>query len=121
MKTKKVSYEVRLWGIDCPEYTQPFASEARAISRHYLEGKTIKVQVKYQDRYDRFIGLATYGNVNINQRLVEDGAAWVYKRYCRAAICRKWTSLEKRARESGTGLWHSRDPIPPWEWRKEKK
>lgn len=121
LRTPKVSYEIRLWGVDCPEYTQPFASEARAISRKYLKGKKIKVQVKYRDRYGRFIGLATKGNLNINQKLVEDGAAWVYTKYCQESICNSWASLEKKARNSRKGLWRNADARPPWIWRREKR
>lgn len=121
LKDKKTSYEIRLWGIDCPEYRQPFASKARAISRRYLKGKKIEVQVKYRDQYDRFVGMATNGDVNINQELVADGAAWVYKKYCRASICKKWTSLENKARKSRKGLWQNKDAVPPWEWRTENR
>lgn len=121
LRNKKVSHEIRLWGIDCPEYKQPFAADARAISRKYLKGKKITVQVKYRDRYDRCIGLATDGTISVNQKLVEDGAAWVYKKYCQEAICKEWRSLERRARKTGKGLWRNKEAIPPWEWRKEKR
>jgi endonuclease YncB( thermonuclease family) len=121
LKSGKQSYEIRLWGIDSPEYTQPFAAEARRISRRYLKGKKVKVKIKYVDKYDRFIGVATSGNVTINEELVRDGAAWVYRRYCKEAVCDKWKSLEKRAKASNTGLWEDNNAVPPWKWRRKNR
>jgi micrococcal nuclease len=121
LKTKKKAYEIRMWGIDCPEYTQPFSSEARAIARRYLKGKNVQVEVKYLDKYNRSIGVASYGNEIINEKLVREGAAWVYKRYCRTSICKKWDDIEKMARSSKRGLWNDKDAVPPWKWRRKNR
>ncbi len=46
LKTTKRSYEIRLWGIDCPEYTQPHSANAKSVSRKLLETKKVRVAVK---------------------------------------------------------------------------
>ena len=29
--------------------------------------------------------------------------------------------LEKNARNQGIGLWSDKNPVPPWEWRKDQR
>ena len=118
MRSGKKNYEIRLWGVDCPEYNQPYAREAKAKSKEYLLGKRITVEMKYRDSYERYVGVARQGADNINELLVRDGAAWVYKKYCREPVCTKWKEYETKARESMIGLWQQENPVPPWKWRR---
>lgn len=114
------NYEIRLWGIDCPEYNQPFATAARKISKRLIGNKTVRVVIKDTDSYGRLVGVITRDSININEQLVSEGAAWVYGRYCREYVCRKWQKLEAKAKYQGDGLWQDKRAIPPWTWRKRK-
>jgi endonuclease YncB( thermonuclease family) len=55
---------------------------------------------------------------NVNHELVKDGWCWWYRKY--APENTELESLEKDAREAKKGLWADPQPVPPWEWRKQK-
>jgi endonuclease YncB( thermonuclease family) len=57
---------------------------------------------------------------NINAEMVEDGAAWVYRKYSRDPHL---LELERQARAQGRGLWALQPDqrVPPWEWRKMRR
>lgn len=114
------SYEVRLWGIDCPEYDQPYGGAARKMGTTLLRGKAVTVEAKSRDSYDRLVGVVYLGKINVNEELVRQGAAWVYGRYCREAVCDEWRNLEERAKSARLGLWGGKQPVPPWKWRRER-
>ncbi len=112
--------EVRLWGIDCPEYRQPYAEKARQLSKKLVLKKKVKVQVQGKDRYSRYLGIVSQNGVNLNYQLVKSGAAWVYRKYCSKAVCKRWKSAEKKAQRNKIGLWRKGKAIPPWTWRHRK-
>jgi len=114
-------YEIRLWGVDCPEYGQPYGAEARRESTGLLAGKSVQVEVKTRDSYGRYVGVMHLGGMNVNEQLIRRGAAWVYSRYCRERICTAWQELEAQARDRRVGLWAREHPIQPWRWRQKKK
>jgi len=113
-------YEIRLWGVDCPEYGQPYGAEAREESTRLLAGRSVRVEVKSRDKYGRYVGVMHLGGMNVNEQLIRRGAAWVYSRYCRERICTTWKGLEERARDGRVGLWAQKRPIQPWRWRQKK-
>ncbi len=53
---------------------------------------------------------------NVNQKLVEQGWCWWYRKYAPRDTTLK--RLEAGAREGRKGLWADPQPMPPWEWRK---
>jgi endonuclease YncB( thermonuclease family) len=55
---------------------------------------------------------------DISLEMVKDGFAWHYKRYSKEAAL---ADAEKEARKARRGLWADKDPVPPWEWRRERK
>lgn len=114
-------HEVRLWGVDCPEYDQPYAAAARKLSKRLLSGKIVTVEVKNHDMYGREVGVVHRGTLNVNEELIRQGAAWVYSRYCRESICREWKKLEARAKSDHQGLWSGKNVIAPWQWRRSKR
>jgi endonuclease YncB( thermonuclease family) len=58
------------------------------------------------------------GDRDISLEMVKDGWAWHYKRYSREAAL---AEAEKESRKSERGLWADNDPVPPWDWRRERK
>ena len=36
-------------------------------------------------------------------------------------ICQGWKALEEEAREARRGLWSMSNPIPPWEFRRNRR
>jgi len=115
-------YKIRLYGIDTPEKRQDFGMRAKQFTSGLVYGKNVKVVEKDVDRYGRIVGLVYVGgDTCVNQEIVKNGFAWVYKRYCKDDFCKDWIKFEEQARSSKVGLWSHPTPIPPWEFRHGKQ
>jgi micrococcal nuclease len=84
-------------------------------------GKTVEVEPINRDRYGRTVALVRVENSVLNEKLIEEGLAWVYLAYCRSARCHEWELLQVRAQQGNHGLWQDKRPIAPWEFRKHKR
>jgi endonuclease YncB( thermonuclease family) len=119
----KVQHKVRLAGIDAPEKGQAFGTAARQALADKVHRERVRVVWREKDRYGRILGdvhLAEGANDrHINREMVADGFAWWYKKY--APKDRELEEAETEARKEGRGLWKDKDPVAPWEWRKEKR
>lgn len=113
--TKKM--EVRLWGIDAPEYDQPDSIPARNGLKKMVMGQKGLLYIKYQDRYGRYVSLLKIKDLNVNEAMVANGHSWVYDRYCREPVCLRWKHLQAEAKKQRRGLWSGNDPVPPWQWK----
>ena len=116
----KKKNEVRLYGVDCPEYNQPFSHDAKALVRKRVYGDKVLVRPQYYDSYNRLVAIVDTGDQTLNGELVRAGLAWVYPAYCRKKICKSWKKMEKTAKIKQKGLWRSNESIPPWKWKREK-
>ncbi len=116
----KDTIEVRLYGIDCPEYRQPYSNVARKMTRKKVSGRKVLVQPEYYDKYQRLVAIVHFGDDTLNEELVRAGLAWVSPYFCRKEICSEWQQLENSAREAKRGLWKEKQPVPPWQWKKMK-
>jgi len=112
--------KIRLYGIDCPEKRQAFGKKAKQFTSSMVYGKTVEVQAHDIDRYGRTVGIIYVNGESLNEALVKNGYAWIYRRYCKEDICKDWTSLESAARDVKVGLWSEPSPIPPWDFRLKK-
>lgn len=113
----KKDIEVRLYGIDSPEYNQPFSKKAKDFLRKRVCGKSVLIRPQYHDAYKRLVAIVIYENQIVNSELVSAGLAWVYPHYCRKNICNSWREIENSARTAKRGLWSAPQPIQPWQWR----
>jgi len=112
--------EVRLYGIDAPEFKQDFGRAAQKHLAALLSWQEIEVETLDKDTYGRSVVVIRLGGMNVNERMVRDGFAWVYRHYCREPFCGNWLILESKAREEKRGLWQQGQPVPPWEFRHGK-
>lgn len=110
--------KVRLAEIDAPEKRQPFGSRAKQAMSELVFGKTVGVVTVDRDRYGRTVGQVFTESENINEKMVQLGYAWVYRKYAKNP---KSFGFERMAREAKRGLWRDPKPVPPWEWRKKGK
>lgn len=110
--------KIRLWGIDAPEWDQPYAREITRYLHTIILHKKVKIQYYYTDDYNRLVATLTINGFLLNQLLIEKGYAWVYERYCDRAVCQQWKHAEKEAKINKKGLWRTQGPTPPWLWKK---
>jgi micrococcal nuclease len=113
------SQRVRIWGIDTPEWDQPYASQAHLATQGLLAGREVQVVPMDYDGYGRLVAMIIVNKKNISEELVRLGFAWVHIYYCKEPICDTWQSLQERARYQRLGLWNDVRPIAPWLWKKK--
>jgi micrococcal nuclease len=116
----RAQHRIRLYGIDAPERRQDFSDRAKQFVSGLVFGKQVRVVKLDIDRYCRIVGIVDVGEVCLNEKRVKNGLAWVYRRYCVTPICAGWLELEAQARAGKMGLWSYPDPMPPWEYRRNK-
>lgn len=120
ISTKRRTVEIRLYGIDCPEYSQPYSKMAKRFVKEKVLHKKLKITPYYKDSYGRLVALVKYGENVLNRSLIDAGFAWVYPRYCKKKICSNWEKTETKARKAKRGLWRDEHPIAPWHWKRNK-
>ena len=110
---------VRLWGIDAPEKGQAYADEARDRLKELCEGKAVRLEIKDTDRYGRKTAIVWKGKTNINLQMVKEGLAWHYAYF--APDAKDLAAAEKIARKARKGLWKDKNPVNPYDFRKESR
>lgn len=119
--------EVRLFGLDAPEYKQTcFDKENEEyncgqISKKFLydlaNNKEVICYYAQKDIYNRFLGQCYLGEVSINEEIVKNGMAVIYDYKTSSA---KMDELESAAKASKIGIWQGSFQLPK-EYRKSHK
>jgi endonuclease YncB( thermonuclease family) len=119
LDSDKAQHKIRLSGIDAPEKKQAFGTKSREALAGKVHEKTVRVVWHEKDRYGRIVGDIHLGERNINTEMVRDGFAWWYRTY--APKSKTLEEAETDARKAQRGLWHDKNPEPPWEFRKRER
>lgn len=107
---------IRLYGIDCPEKTQPYGTRAKEFTSQLAYGKTVTLREHGKDRYGRVIGeVILPDGRSLNEEILKAGFAWVYRSYTKDAAL---LGYEENARKQQLGLWKDASPLAPWEFRR---
>ena len=112
-------HKIRLYGIDTPEWGQPFGRAAKRALSDRVSGEGVGIEVIDTDSYGRTVGVVYLGSEDINVAMVRSGYAWWYRRY--APFSDELRAAEQRARAEGAGLWSDPGAVPPWEWRRRRR
>jgi endonuclease YncB( thermonuclease family) len=113
---KKV--RVRLDGIDAPELEQRYGKSSRSALSRLCRGKQANVDERGNNEEGLVLASVTCAGVDANAEQVKQGLAWVFRTYL--PLGSPLYELETNARLMQRGLWHDKDPTPPWEWRKQR-
>lgn len=122
--------QVRLLGIDAPEYTQePWGLRAREFVLENIQpGDELKIETvePRRDKYGRLLAFVFYSDGNetklLNEEILESGFAEIF-------ILNKWNAYSSRlkeaeaqAREAGLNIWSSNGmKMSPYQYRKKHK
>jgi micrococcal nuclease len=117
--------EVRLIGIDTPELGQGESGRRarRALARLVPPGSAVRLErdVAPRDRYGRELAHVWSGSRLVNETLVLDGWAVLYTVPPNVKYADRLERAQKKARESGAGLWHSGGfECAPADWRRRR-
>ena len=116
VRTARETIRVRLEGIDCPEYRQPYSARAKQFTAELVYRKDVTVDGRGEDQYGRLLARVRVDGVEVNEALVRNGLAWHYQR---GEIDPALADAERTARAARAGLWADPNPVPPWRWRRD--
>lgn len=113
-------HKVRLADIDAPEMGQPFGRVAQRLARDLAFEKIVRVNYIFKDKYKRLIGEVFLPDGKLlNEEMLKSGLAWHYRvKHPHSSFMEK---LEYKAWKKNLGLWIQKTPVPPWEFRREKR
>ena len=120
----KQPVKLRLASIDCPEKKQAYGQVAKKFTSEAIFGKSVQARITDTDRYGRkiafvFASSSKHDTDSLNYQLVANGLCWWYEQY--DPKNEQLKALQDSARKRHLGLFQDSSPIPPWQFRKEKK
>ena len=117
-------HEVRIAGIDSPEWDQlarhgdgNWFGHGRQVKGELIRkigGKRVRVAVQEYDQYGRIIGTVTHRGHDIGEWLVSEGFAI-------AAYGDQYRHVEREAKAARRGMWGHAKVYDPRAWRHRKK
>lgn len=118
------THKVRLSGIDAPENSQAFGNKSKLALADVIAGKTVTVEFNKRDKYQRIVGKVMFSGKDVNLSQIKRGLAWHYKKYENEQDVEDrsiYANAEYQAQRDKIGLWFDANPIPPWDFRKQKR
>lgn len=116
---QRVKHKIRLYGIDTPEYDQPYFGAAKRALSALVANKTVGIDIKDTDSYGRTVGVVYVEGRSVNVHMVRNGHAWWYKRY--AGLNETLREAQEHAQAYELGLWKDPSPVAPWDWRRQRR
>jgi endonuclease YncB( thermonuclease family) len=120
----KKQIRVRIAFIDAPEKDQAFGQRAKTAMSELVFGKDVKLRPHTIDRHRGLLARVLIDNQDAGLELLKQGLCWVYEKYvgeASAEIQTSYWAAQAAAQSDRLGLWQDPDPVPPWEWRKDKR
>lgn len=135
LDARRVQHRIRLAGIDAPEKGQPFGQRSKQNLSALVFGRPVRIEWHKQDRYGRKVGKVWIAapdclnqscpkTVDANLAQLAVGLAWWHRDYASeqpAADRGRYEFAEADSRKRQVGLWADRAPLPPWEWRRQRR
>lgn len=107
---------------DAPEKIQAFGQRSKQSLSDLTFGADVKTECRKKMSYDRQVCVVYRDGVDVNLEQIKRGMAWWSRKYAHEQTLEQrdaYETAERQARESRTGLWVDREPVPPWEFRKK--
>ena len=113
------------WGLT--EKAQAFGDKSKANLARLVFNKNVEVEWNKRDRYQRIVGKIKVQppdcptcaqTLDAGLAQVATGMAWWYREYAREQSAEdrgEYEHAESEARAQPLGIWHDKNPVPPWE------
>lgn len=124
LDSTNTQHKIRLNGIDAPEKNQAFGNVSKKSLSDMVFNQQIDVDWLKVDRYGRKVGKVILNNEDVNLEQIKRGMAWYFKKYKGDLVQEDritYVQAEQEAEANRVGLWVDPNPIPPWDFRKQKK
>lgn len=100
--------KVRLIGINAPEMSDFYGSEAKNHLKNLVENKVVVLNTDNisndRDRYQRLLRYVIIAGVDINKKMIDDGFAFAYLKY-KFSKSDLYENAQIQAREMNLGIW----------------
>ena len=119
---EKITYKIRLQGIDAPEEKQAFGEKSKQSLHDLVHSKQVRIEYDKEDKYGRIVGKVTVDDVDVCLQQLVLGMAWHYKKYQNEQSVSDralYSDTELKSKSLKLGLWSDDTPMPPWEFRKK--
>jgi endonuclease YncB( thermonuclease family) len=129
----KQQHRIRINGIDAPEKDQAFGERSKKNLSRMAFQKDARLECHKTDRYKRKVCKvwvqpsdcpACGKTLDVGRAQAIAGLAWWYRAYAKEQTAEdqsRYESAEDEARLRKWGLWQEKEPVPPWEWRRQSK
>lgn len=121
---EKQRIHIRMADIDTPEPGQAFYKRAKQSLGDLIFREVVTLDCRKKKSFSRPVCLVWLGDDNINLTQIQLGMAWWERGFAHEQTAEQQTAYEQSeslAREQGMGLWGDTNPIPPWEFRKQRR
>jgi micrococcal nuclease len=136
VETQKGHKELRIWGIDAPEWGQPKSLEAKNKLKELVLNKHVRVRHPKTDDFNRDLAFITIEDteshsdgvkssegapkeIDVGSILISQGLAWCFSPDPEHK--QGYETLEAKARNLGLGIWSMPNPKKPVDFRRENK
>ncbi len=119
--TNNQLHKIRLFGIDAPEITQDFGQRAKTDLAALALNQHANADCRMAERPGSVLCVVTVGAQDIGMELIRKGAAWSYPPHNAQQSAKEradYAQAEFMAKIHRDGLWNSKNPTPPWDWRR---
>ena len=110
---------LRIAAIDAPEARQPYGQRSKQALSSLCYGHQAGIAVRSTDRYGRSVADVSCQGQDVAAYQVRSGFAHVYDKY--ACGYAGLYPLQHAAQAQRAGLWADPAPVPPWDYRREKR
>ena len=120
----KPQIKVRIAFIDAPEKGQAFDQRAKQAMSELVFGKNVVLQPYTIDRSGHLVAPVFIDGQDAGLELLKQGLCWVHEKNigeASALVQTRYRNAQDAAQAQKVGLWQDPAPVPPWEWRKEKR
>ena len=114
-------HRIRLFGIDAPEITQDFGQRAKTDLSALASNQQASADCRMTERSSSALCVVRVGVQDIGLELIRNGAAWLYPPHNAQLSAKEradYAQAEFMAKIHRYGLWNSKNPTPPWDWRR---
>ncbi len=120
----KTQHKIRLQGIDAPEKAQAFGQKSKQALNQLVHSKMVTVEFEKKDKYGRTVGKVLLNGTDVCLEQIKLGMAWHYKQYQSEQSKEDreiYAQAEQFANLQAIGLWRDKNPMSPWDFRKQTK
>ena len=124
LDAEHVPHKIRVAGIDAPEKKQDFGEKSKSHLSALAYNRQAQADCRKIDRYRRNVCVVFVSGKDIGLEQIKGGMAWWYQQYAREQTRQERSDYEHaefQAKLHRDGLWNSKSPTPPWEWRHDRR